>query len=100
MTTDGLISLEVFCTQEGVDISFVRALHERGLIRLTIVEQEDLVEPAMLPHIEKLARMHYDMDINLEGIEAISHLLERMERLQAEMRSLRDRLKLYEIDQP
>ncbi|MEO8589399.1 MAG: chaperone modulator CbpM [Flavobacteriales bacterium] len=100
MTTDELISLEVFCTREGVEISFVRALHDRGLIRVTIVEQQDLLEPAMLPHIEKLARMHYDLDINLEGIEAISHLLERMEHLQAEMRSLRDRLKLYEADEP
>ncbi|MBK6752658.1 MAG: MerR family transcriptional regulator [Flavobacteriales bacterium] len=96
MTTEELISLELFCSHQGVEIAFVHALHERGLLQITVVQDRSFVAPEVLPHIEKLARMHYEMDINLEGIEAISHLLERVERLQSDMRAMHERLRLYE----
>ncbi|MEX1131718.1 MAG: chaperone modulator CbpM [Flavobacteriales bacterium] len=40
--------------------------------------------------------MHYDLEINLEGLEAISHLLDQMDAAQQEARELRERLLLYE----
>ena len=96
MSTEELIPLELFCSHQGVEMAFVHALCERGLLQITVVEDRSFVAPEVLPHIEKLARMHYELEINLEGIEAISHLLERMELLQHEMRSLHARLRLYE----
>jgi hypothetical protein len=84
-----LIALDAFCTHEGIEITFVQALQERGLIELTLIESRHFLAPAVLPRVERLARMHYDLDINLEGIEAICHLLERMEELQAELRHVR-----------
>ena len=43
-----------------------------------------------------MIRLHYDLDINLEGIETIFHLLERIETLQHEMHELRKKIGLYE----
>ena len=37
------------------------------------------------------------MDINLEGIETIHHLLQQLKTMQKEMKELRNRLSLYEI---
>ena len=96
MNTEERIAIELFCTHEGIEITFVEALEERGLIRLITVRNKRYLEPTHLPRVERLARMHYDLEINLEGLEAICHMLERMEDLQAEMRDLRDRLRLYE----
>jgi chaperone modulatory protein CbpM len=96
MTTEQLVSIEIFCQHEGVEITFVRALHERGLITVVAESEQQFIAPEHLPRLEQLARMHYELEINLEGIEAISHMLERVERLQVEMRALRDRLRLYE----
>ncbi len=84
---------------KGSRLTFVEALEERGLIRIITVRNKRYLEPTHLPRVERLARMHYDLEINLEGLEAISHMLERMEDLQAEMRDLRDRLRLYEREQ-
>jgi len=100
MTTTQLIAVEVFATHQGVDVTFVHALHERGLIRITVVQEHQFLEPEELARIEQLARMHYDLDINLEGIEAICHLLDRMDAAQQDVRVLRERLRLYESDQP
>ena len=96
MENEELIAMEVYCDHEGVEVSFVEALHDRGLIRITTVKEQRFIDPEHLSRVEKLARMHYDLDINLEGIEAISHLLERMEALQQDMHSLSARLRLYE----
>jgi hypothetical protein len=89
MDATTLIALDAFCTHEGIELTFVQALQERGLIELTVVESRHFLTPAVLPRVERLARMHYDLDINIEGIEAISHLLERMEQLQEELRRAR-----------
>lgn len=96
MNTDELIAIERYCTHEGLELTFVEALGERGLVRIITVEQHRYLEPGQLPRVERLARLHYDLDINLEGLEAISHMLERMEDLQARMRAMEERLRLYE----
>lgn len=98
MTTDDLIAVELFCTHQGVETTFVHALHERGLITITVASERHLIASADLPRIEQLARMHYDLDINLEGIEAISHLLERMQVLQDRLRSMDERLRMFDLE--
>jgi hypothetical protein len=45
-----------------------------------------------------MIRLHHELDINLAGIEAITHLLQRVENMHEEMRLLRNRLQRYEHD--
>ena len=98
MSTEHLIAVEVFATHQGLETTFVHALHDRGLIRITVVQEQHFLEPEQLSRVEQLARLHYDLDINLEGLEAISHLLDRMDTAQHEVRGLRARLRLYETE--
>jgi hypothetical protein len=98
MSTEHLIAVEVFATHQGLETTFVHALHDRGLVHITVVQEQHFLEPEQLARIEQLARLHYDLDINLEGLEAISHLLDRMDAVDREARSLRERLRLYESE--
>jgi hypothetical protein len=98
MNTEQLIAVEVFAVHQGVETSFVHALNDCGLIRITVLQGRPYLEPEQLPRVEKLARLHYDLGINLEGLEAISHLLDRMDAALEEARALRERLRLYEPD--
>jgi hypothetical protein len=41
--------------------------------------------------LEKFVRLHYDLDINLEGIETINYLLEKIEKMQKEILELRNK---------
>lgn len=100
MSTEHLIAVEVFTTHQGLESTFIHALHDRGLIKITVVQEQHFLEPEQLSRIEQLARLHYDLEINLEGLEAISHLLDRMAAEQQEARVLRERLRLYETDRP
>ena len=96
MKNDEFIAIHVFARHQGVDPDFIHALHERGLIELIVVQEEPCARCEELARIEQLARLHYDLDINLEGLEAISHLLERMDAVQEDLRAMRERLQLYE----
>ncbi|MER3465474.1 MAG: MerR family transcriptional regulator [Chitinophagaceae bacterium] len=93
-----LIPTEVICTHYQVEYQFIQSLHEAGLIQLTTVEHRAFIPPTQLQDLERMIRMHYDLHINLEGIEAIAHLLDRVKLLQKEMTQLRNRLRLYEED--
>lgn len=96
MNTEELIAIDLFCTYEGVESTFVHALCERGLITVTVTNEKEYIAAEDLPRVEQLARMHYDLDINLEGLEAISHLLERMLDLQERMRRMVAQARLFD----
>lgn len=96
MATEQLVPIAIFCQHAEVEPPFVHSLMERGLITLIIQQEQEYIAQEHLPRLEQLVRMHYELEINLEGIEAISHLLERVERMQQDLRTLRERLDMYE----
>ncbi|MBK9718183.1 MAG: hypothetical protein IPO85_11850 [Saprospiraceae bacterium] len=49
-----------------------------------------------LPILEKWSRMYVELGINVEGIETIHHLLERIGDLKQEVTVLRNRLGQFE----
>jgi hypothetical protein len=96
MENEQLISAEDFSMYHHVEISFIQTLHEYGLIETKMVEEKTFISANDLSQLEKFARMHYDMDINIEGIEAIHNLLEKISAMQQQLASLRNKLMLYE----
>jgi hypothetical protein len=47
-------------------------------------------------HIEKMIRMHHELDINIEGIDTIFNLLKKIETLQEELIITKNKLRVYE----
>jgi chaperone modulatory protein CbpM len=95
MKTTGLISTSEFCMFHNVEIHFVEMLQEADLIKVTIVNKDTFIPKAELQKLEKLISL-YQLGINVEGLEAISHLLDRFEKTQEDLRHLRNKLRLYE----
>jgi len=96
MRKEHLISAIEFCTNHEIEISFISSLHETGLIEIVRIEENEYINEGQLLQLEKIVRFYYDLGINLEGIETINHLLDRMNGLQDEIITLRNRLRLYE----
>lgn len=96
MKQEDLISVGDFCRHYAVELAFVRALQEAGLIEVIVIREEVYVHYDQLARLERMARFHYDLDINLEGIEVIHRLLERIDHMQQEIATLRNKLRLYE----
>ena len=61
-----------------------------------MIEEKKFIAESQLPKFEKVVRLHYDLQINFEGIDVIANLLERINRIQEENTILKNRLRLYE----
>lgn len=98
MQTDKLISANDFCIYHRIDLSFIYSLNQSGLIEITSIEEEVFVPVSQLKHIEQMMRMHHEMDINMEGIETVTYLLQRINFMQQQIVQLTNRLSKYESE--
>ena len=96
MQNNALILAEEFCTRYKVQLSFINTLQQFGLIEITSIEETFYIPQSELQKLEQFIRLHYDLDINLEGIDAITNLLERVKGLQFEITNLKNKLSIYE----
>ena len=90
------IALDEFCALHNIEISFISSLQKTGLLEINTIKETGFIEASQLQQVEKFIRLYYDLDINLEGIETINHLLHRINIMQDEITELRNRLRLYE----
>jgi len=96
MGTEHLILIEHFCTNHEIEISVIDAFHDYGLIEILVVDDRRYLSPEQLPEAEKLIRLHLELNINLEGIDVISNLLQRIDGLEQELKTAQNKLRLYE----
>ncbi|HEX8277573.1 MAG TPA: chaperone modulator CbpM [Segetibacter sp.] len=96
MQNNELILAEEFCTHYKIQLSFINNLNQFGLIEITSVEEKPYIPQSQLQKLEQIIRLHDDLDLNLEGIDAITHLLDRVKSLQTEIAGLKNRLSIYE----
>ena len=94
-----LIPAQEFCASHNIELSFIHSLEETGMIKITIIEETGYLHKRQLKELERIVRMYFELDINLEGIETISYLLERIIDMQDEITALRNRLRLYESNE-
>jgi hypothetical protein len=96
MSIENFIPLETLCTHYNVELSFFSNLNEIGLIEIQTVEQLQYVHQDSIYEIEKMIRMHQDLEVNLEGIDVVFNLLQKIDSLKKELMDVRNRLRLYE----
>jgi hypothetical protein len=96
MQEEDLIPAEEFCLQHHVEYSFIHALHNYGLVEIVSINEKSCIPLGKLKDLEKFIRLHYELDINTEGLDAIAQLLNRVENLQEEITNLKNRLRFYE----
>lgn len=89
MNQEQFIIIEDFCQYYSIEVAFVKNLNENGMIELIVDNDAQLIPHDEIGNIEKYIHLHYDLGINLEGLEAITHLLERIEYLQKELRHIK-----------
>jgi chaperone modulatory protein CbpM len=96
MSDEEIISLETFCSFYQVEQNFVETLESHGLISFSYQENQRYILRDDVAELEKYSRMYYELNINVPGIDALNHLLEKIKQLQQEAESLRARLRIYE----
>jgi len=96
MAHEILISADEFCTCHNIEFSFMRNLQDFGMIEMVTRQEVSYIPESQLEKIERILRLHEELEINIEGIDAINHLLKKIGTMQSEIIRLQNRLRLYE----
>ena len=90
------IIISEYCSHYNIETSFVEVLEEMGILEISRQENEIFLDPECLQDLERCRQLHYDLHVNPEGIDVIFNLLKKQNKLQDEIQSLKNRLKLHE----
>ena len=96
MNAENFIAIPELCNHYKLEMSFFVHLSEMGLVQITTVESISYIEVDSLYKIEKMIHLHQDLEVNIEGIDVVFNLLQKMDSLQNEVQVLKNRLRLYE----
>ncbi|MGV6827942.1 MAG: chaperone modulator CbpM [Flavobacteriales bacterium] len=90
------ISVQQFCEFHQVPKNFIDSLSNYDLIKIIEIESHQHINIEDINKIEKLKRIHYDLQVNMEGLDVIQHLLNEIETLQNNIKYLKNRIDFYE----
>lgn len=94
MNTD-LIIIKDYCDQCNVDPQFIGELRDDGLIKIEMVDDDECINVSQLNELERYKHLYYDLSINIAGIDAIHHMLEKILSMQDEILSLQNELSFF-----
>lgn len=96
METQELIIVEVFCKEYEIEISLIHEFEAFGLIEIIQHQEKKYIDKNQLATLEKIFRLHNDLNINKEGIDIILAFQQKENQLLSEINYLKKRLGLYE----
>lgn len=96
MEISNYISIKNLSNHYNVEITFFEHLKDFDLIEIHIFENEGYIHEDFLTKTLKVINLHHELNINLEGVDTILNLLDKIESLTAENQLLKNRLRLFE----
>ena len=88
--------VENICTYHKIDISLMDSLHSQGLLNLIYIDDQKYLFHEDLKETEKMIRLYDELGINVEGIDVIFNLLQKLDELQLELEITKKRLSIFE----
>lgn len=96
-----LIAITDICLYEKIELNFIEELADFGLITTTVVQKTTFIEADEIPKLTRYKHLHQDLEINLEGLHAVDHLLNQLEDMQDQLVRLHNELNYYkQIEKP
>lgn len=90
-----LILLSEYCKSTNVESDFIMLLESEGLIITEEYDNDVYIDAEQLSDLELFKRLHYDLFINIEGIDVINNLLSRIQEMEQELNILKRRFDFY-----
>jgi hypothetical protein len=98
MDTKNLIPIDQLCGVYEIPESFIDDLCSYELVEVIDTDDARYIPQDHIKDIEKLMRLHFDLNINYDGLDVVMHLLERIEELEKEVNYLKNKLSIYSAE--
>lgn len=96
MDKQNLIQIETICFHYKIEVSFIKDLENIGLISVETYDNNKFIHQDKINDLEKIIRLHNELNVNIEGIDVVFNLLQKELKLKEELNALKSRLRLYE----
>ena len=96
MNLNKLIPINTLCVHYNIEITFFSNLIEYNLIEIITVEKAQYIHQNNIRNLEKILRIHDELGINMEGIDVVFNMLSKINALENELNTVKNRLGLYE----
>ncbi|MDI1255482.1 MAG: chaperone modulator CbpM [Flavobacterium sp.] len=96
MNNENLIMIDLFCVYHGIEVAFITALQDYNLIEIIVIEEKQYFPIHALSSVEKMIRLYHELNINLEGIDVIMSLLNKIDSLQNQLLLAQNRIIFFE----
>ncbi len=89
------LTISEFCKYYEIPVSFFDKLIKYELVEIQEENNIKQIKAYQINEIEKIIRLHFDLNINFEGLDVILNLLSRINELEEENNILKRKLQLY-----
>lgn len=96
MNQKKLILVHELCQHYEMEISFFEQVEKYGLVNVEMISDEKYIHRKQLNKMEKILRLHRELEVNLEGIDVIFNLMRRIQVLEKELKEKQTQLGLFE----
>ena len=90
------IVIKEYCTYNQIEPDFIVQLEDEGLIEVSSFDKERYIHISQLKNLEQYVRWHYELSVNIAGIDIMQNLLGRIEDMQSEINRLKQQLRLID----
>lgn len=97
MTTQ-LTSVAQIIQYYQIDDTSLYYLNESGIIKIIIVEQTEYIHQDDLSDLEKIIRIQQELNINMESMDIVINLIDKIKTLQIENKTLKNLLSMHTRD--
>jgi MerR HTH family regulatory protein len=91
MTNKKLLQIEDVSRYYAIEIAFIHSLHDVGLLHIITKKNISYILENQLVDLEKIIRLHGDLEINAQGIDIVFNLLNTISALQKQVLVLKNR---------
>jgi|JI9StandDraft_2_1071091.scaffolds.fasta_scaffold701874_2 hypothetical protein len=99
MPVTKLIALKTFCLQHDIPADFILELHQHEIIQLVVEKRSRFIPIKQLQELERIIRIYRDLQLDINGIQTVLHLVNRLQEKDAEINALRNQLNFYRSTQ-
>lgn len=95
MKTDKFLLLTELCQHYQIQTEFFDEVEYHALLEIHQFSGQKFLHRKQLRRLEKIIRLHQDLEINFQGIDVVFSMMNRIDKLEKELNETKKRLNLY-----
>lgn len=96
MKTDKFLLITEICQYYHIESDFFEEIEYHQLLEIHQISGQKFIHQKQLNRLEKILRLHDELDLNLQGIDVVFGMMKRIEKLEKELRQAKSKLNVLE----